>query len=229
MHYIKGNNEIYVYAMLVLDSRMYIIINDQKKNEALIVDPLIHEDAIPILKKLSYATILLTHSHYDHISGVNWIKKQISCNVLCSDICAKKIKNSTKNLSTFSQVLVMGKSEEEQAIAAEFMEVDYTCEADQTFETETSFEFGSYHVDIIHTPGHSTCSQCIKLTTNKESLLPEIVFTGDSLVNGHDIITRLPDGSKRDYKAITKPILDAISNDTMIMPGHGNWGKKHEI
>lgn len=39
MHYIKDNTKIYVYSMPILDSRMYIILNDKNENEALIIDP----------------------------------------------------------------------------------------------------------------------------------------------------------------------------------------------
>ena len=53
-----------------------------------------------------------------------------------------------------------------------------------------------------------------------------IVFTGDSLVNGYDTITRLPGGSKKDFNSITKPYLDSLSDDTLIMPGHGDWALK---
>ena len=49
------------------------------------------------------------------------------------------------------------------------------------------------------------------------------------MVNGHKIITRLPGGSKKAYLETTKPFLDAIDNDTIIMPGHGDWGKKSEM
>ena len=93
MHYIKDNTKIYVYSMPILDSRMYIIINDENEKEALIIDPLISEEAFTILSTLSHATVLLTHSHYDHISGMNWLRKQVDCTLLCSECCAEKIIN----------------------------------------------------------------------------------------------------------------------------------------
>lgn len=55
MHYIKDNTKIYVYSMPILDSRMYIIINDENEKEALIIDPLISEEAFTILSTLSHA------------------------------------------------------------------------------------------------------------------------------------------------------------------------------
>lgn len=222
-HYIDNNTKIYVYSMPVLDSRMYILPNDLDSNEALIIDSVISEDALPVIHTFNSATILLTHSHYDHIAGINWIRQQLDATVYCSEICAEKICDPHKNLAAFSSALVIGKSEEEQQQCMEFMELDYTCHADKLFEKETNFDFGSYHVEIRHTPGHSSCSQCIRLTTDKKGLTPEIVFTGDSLVNGHEVITRLPGGSKQDYAKITKPYLDGLSKDAIIMPGHGDW------
>ena len=223
-HYQEKSNKIYVYAMPILDSRMYIVINDRDEKEALIIDPLYSKEAENIIRKLNHATILLTHSHYDHISGVNWLRERIDCTVFCSEICAEKICNPSKNFAAFATALVIGKTEEEQARCMEFFDLNYSCQADMTFERETSFDFGSYRVDIIHTPGHSDCSQCIQLTTDKKGLTPVIVFTGDSLVNGHEVITRLPSGSKKDYNTITKPYLDSLAEDVMIMPGHGDWG-----
>lgn len=215
--------------MPALDSRMYIMKNDQNEKEALIIDPLISDDAISVLDTLTHSVVLFTHSHYDHISGMNWLRGKVSCTLLCSECCGNKIRDSHKNLAAFSNILIMDKTEEEKALCMDFFELDYTCQADKTFESEISFPFGSYQVDITHTPGHSDCSQCIRLRTSQQGLTPEIVFTGDSLVNGHKIITRLPQGSKKDYITVTKPYLEAISEDTLIMPGHGDWDLKKQF
>lgn len=215
--------------MPVMDSRMYIIPNDQNKKEALIIDPLCSDDAIPIIKKFSHVTILLTHSHYDHISGVNWLRKLIKCTLFCSQRCSEKISNPHENFSAFATALIMGKTAEEQAKCMEFFDLNYSCYADKLFTWDTSCKFGSYTVNIKHTPGHSDCSQCIHLTTEKKELTPDILFTGDSLVNGHNIITRLPSGSKKDYTTITKPYLESLPDNILVMPGHGDWGRKNEI
>ena len=228
-HYTAQNTKIFVYSMPALDSRMYIMKNDQNEKEALIIDPLISDDAISVLDTLTHSVVLFTHSHYDHISGMNWLRGKVSCTLLCSECCGNKIRDSHKNLAAFSNILIMDKTEEEKALCMDFFELDYTCQADKTFESEISFPFGSYQVDITHTPGHSDCSQCIRLRTSQQGLTPEIVFTGDSLVNGHKIITRLPQGSKKDYIPVTKPYLEAISEDTLIMPGHGDWDLKKQF
>lgn len=228
-HYTAQNTNIFVYSMPALDSRMYIMKNDQNPKEALIIDPLISNEAISVLDTLTHALVLLTHSHYDHISGMNWLREIVSCTLLCSECCGNKIQDPHKNLAAFSNILIMDKTEEEKALCMDFFELDFSCQPDKTFESEISFPFGSYQVEITHTPGHSDCSQCIRLTTSQQGLTPEIVFTGDSLVNGHKIITRLPQGSKKDYIAVTKPYLEALSEDTLIMPGHGDWDLKKQF
>lgn len=228
-HYTTQNTKIFVYSMPALDSRMYIMINDQNPKEALIIDPLISDEAISVLDTLTHALVLLTHSHYDHISGINWLREIVNSTLLCSECCGNKIQDAHKNLAAFSNILIMDKTEEEKALCMDFFELDYSCQPDKTFESEISFPFGSYQVEITHTPGHSDCSQCIRLTTSQQGLTPEIVFTGDSLVNEHKIITRLPQGSKKDYIAVTKPYLEALSEDTLIMPGHGDWDLKKQF
>lgn len=239
MNYITKHTKIYVYAMPVLDSRMYILINDEDAKSALIIDPLYSKDAVSVIQNLSHVTVLLTHSHYDHISGVNWLRELTSCTVFCSQKCAAKISNPNQNFAAFSTALIIGKTEEEQARCMEFFEMDYACRADKTFNQETSFDFGRYHINIRYTPGHSDCSQCIELTTrknnnngthnNQKELSPEIIFTGDSLVNGHEVITRLPSGNRKQYTEITRPYLESLPEDALIMPGHGDWGMKKEF
>ncbi len=229
MHYSNHSTKIYVYAMPVLDSRMYILPNNRDESEALIIDPVIREEAVPVLEKFTRAAVLLTHSHYDHISGVNWLRGLTDVTLLCSEQCAANITDPHKNLAAFSHVLVIDKSPELQKQAEEYFDLSYTCKADKIFDTETSFPFGDYLVTVTHTPGHSECSQCITLTSSFPDLTPKIVFTGDSLVNGHPVITRLPGGSKKSYRQKTAPFLDAIENDTIIMPGHGEWGMKKEM
>lgn len=231
MHYLTDSLSIYVYALPVLDSRMYIVVDKQQPAQALVIDPIVSEEAVPILTPLSHATVLLTHSHIDHISGVNWLRTKTDVSVLCSTICAEKIADPNKNLAAFSAALVMDKTKEEQATFLAVCDTQYSCKADDCFDKATEFTWGSHTISITHTPGHSDCSQCIRLTPSSEQKLtqglqkksPTIVFTGDSLVNGHKVVTRLPSGSKTDYQTITKPYLTSLSQDTLIMPGHGDW------
>lgn len=55
------------------------------------------------------------------------------------------------------------------------------------------------------------------------------LFSGDSLIKGKKVITRLPGGSKKDYQAITLPFLKSLPDDMVVFPGHGEPGTLKEL
>ncbi|MBO4396659.1 MAG: MBL fold metallo-hydrolase, partial [Eubacterium sp.] len=55
------------------------------------------------------------------------------------------------------------------------------------------------------------------------------VFTGDSLVNGHDTITRFPTGNKRVFREETEPYIMSLPDNIVIFPGHGDPARLSEI
>ncbi|MCR4605462.1 MAG: MBL fold metallo-hydrolase [Eubacterium sp.] len=256
-----GNEDILsldVFPMPILDSRMYVL---KSGDELLIVDPnFISEKNIPILHKLcakhSSATVLFTHSHYDHIAGLNLLRKLIPVKAYASTICNEKLKDSHKNLSAFSMALVMDKDPQLQKYCETYFDFDYRCEADEEYDYNSvssssestssdlksnsniiynlEITFGKYNIRTISTPGHSDCSQCIEIRLSEDIKndavsAPITVFTGDSLVNGHPVITRFPSGSKKIYKNITLPYLESLPSDTLILPGHGDPAHLGEI
>ena len=65
---------INTYSFYPIDSNMYVILENKK---ALIIDPCVSEEAKEYLKseQVKEILVLLTHEHYDHISGVNWLRE----------------------------------------------------------------------------------------------------------------------------------------------------------
>ena len=182
----------------------------------MIIVPCVSEDALHNLTKQQAAQILLllTHEHYDHISGVNWLREHFeNVNVLCSKPCAEAIPNPHKNHAAYSNALYMDK-QMDKTLEEYGWEMDYSCHADDTFEGEMEFDWEGHHFYLMQTPGHSPGSICI-IMDNK------ILFSGDSLVTGHPTITRLPGGSKKMYQEITIPFLKSLDSEMMVYPGHG--------
>ena len=224
----QKNIEISVFSMPVLDSRMYVIHLDR---ELLIIDPnLWDESDEPALKQIcseaDHATVLVTHAHYDHIAGVNSLREMIPVTLYATELCDGKMQDSHKNLAAYSMALVMDKTEERQRYCEQYFDFDYGCKADEIYEDSLRLELGSLYIRTIPTPGHSDCSQCIELW-NRTDLLS--VLTGDSLVNGHDVITRFPSGSKKVFREVTEPYLRKLSDETTILPGHGDPAPYGEI
>ena len=67
---------------------------------------------------------------------------------------------------------------------------------------------------MVETPGHSKGSCCILFDK-------KCMFSGDTLVTGHETILRLPGGSKKDFAEITMPFLNSLDGELMVYPGHG--------
>ena len=81
---------VYRFSMPVIDSSMYLI---PAENSCLVVDPCVSEEAEALLRerKIQDCLILLSHEHYDHISGVNRLRELLSCRVVCSEACSQSI------------------------------------------------------------------------------------------------------------------------------------------
>lgn len=203
-------NKIYNFSFWPIDSRMYIIMEGKK---AFIVDPCEDEKALELLKinNIDEILIVLTHEHYDHISGVNWLRMQFKniC-VLCSEKCGQAIGDSRKNLSDFGEILYMN-------LEGDFVPGPYICQADKIFEDEYKFDWQGHKVILKETPGHSPGSICI--------FFDDILFSGDTLVNGKETITRLPGGKKKEFKEITLKLLGKLDREMMVYPGHGQEQK----
>lgn len=205
--------EIEIFSFEPIDSCMYILIEQQN---ALIIDPCPSEEALSYLQKngVNKTQVLLTHEHYDHISGVNWLRNHFhNVNVLCSKSCAEAISNSHKNMAAFANALYMDK-QLDKTLEEYGWEFDYSCYADATFEGEMEFNWEGHHFFLIQAPGHSKGSICIIMDNRT-------LFSGDSLVTGHPTITRLPGGSKKIFQEVTIPFLKSLDSEMLVYPGHG--------
>lgn len=205
---------IHTYDFYPIDARMYVLLEN---GNALIIDPCVSDAALQLLQKNDTAQILvlLTHEHYDHISGVNWLREHFpSVCVLCSSICAEALPLPSENLSNFWEILFIGKDEETQEYVRNMNIQPYSCTADRTFKEEQKLSWEGHSLFLKETPGHSKGSICILLDDR-------ILFSGDSLVTGFPTITRLPGGSKKIYQTITLPWLRTLDPSLTVYPGHG--------
>ncbi|QKS47915.1 MBL fold metallo-hydrolase (plasmid) [Paenibacillus cellulosilyticus] len=191
-------------------------------DKALIIDPCVNADALQLLKdnNIKDVTILPTHEHYDHISGINWMRDNVDCRVIAIDQCAQNMLDPRKNASAYFDALLFFYTSETKLPEARVQ--PYRCKSDETFNDYKCFEWENHNIEIIHAPGHSDGSVCIRIDD-------KFVFTGDSLIKGKSTITRLPGGSKKKYSEITVPFLKSLPIDCVIFPGHGEPGYMHEF
>lgn len=204
----------------LMNSNMFLLLSDKS---LLIIDPNNDGKTINVLKNtvLSDIAIILTHEHFDHISGVNTIRSLLpdNCKVIASEKCADMITDPDKNLSRFLEAMFITRSEEERLQAMRIFDKDYSCFADITFTGSYEFVWHDLTVRLRETPGHSPGSICAEIYDNNGTILA--LATGDSLVQGNKVVTRLPGGDRKVYNEYTRPYLEQFDESTLVLPGHG--------
>lgn len=209
---IKGGNlNIYCGMTPILETNVYLI---EENNHAIIIDTyddnnfiktLLHNN--PILD-----LVILTHEHYDHISGVKLLQRTYSAKVLASKICDKNLRNSKLNLSRYFEAyceLQTGvKIKPHTPIGA------FVCHADKFFYGENEMIWQGHSIYFRETPGHSQGSICIMIDN-------KYLFSGDTILPTIMTITRFPGGSQKEFEERTVHFIKTIPHNVIVYPGHG--------
>ena len=207
----------YKFSILSIIANMYVIICN---NKAIIIDPNMNDDVLYLLNynNVESVMIMLTHEHYDHISGVNWLKSKYNAIVICTNECGKNIVDPSKNISRYYEAMFnLSDKTNKNNIYVESKIPIYICTADITFQSELKFNYNNYNILIKETPGHSKSSSSIIMNN-------EIIFTGDSLLKNISVNTRFPGGSRNKYYEETIPFYKSLCQNLMVFPGHGDTG-----
>lgn len=181
-----------------VDSVTYILSNPENA-EALVIDPGTQDDerisSYIEDNKLKLKYIFLTHEHFDHILGVNFLRSRFhDIKVVSSEKTSERLVNPKKNLAIFHHQinLVVDKS-------------DINVE-------EGKLEMIGLEFEVFRTPGHTDSSISLKLGNS--------FFSGDFLLQGTRVVTNLPTGSKKIYKETSTKYHDMLIG-LAIFPGHG--------
>lgn len=212
-------DDILVYRSVYapVSSNMFVLITG---HEAIVFDPNEDEELICILKqrRVTFVHILLTHGHYDHISGVQWLKDHFEAEVFCQEKCADRLANSKRPLSRLVAMVLAAQDKEDGGHRYQDFKESYkpfTIKADTTFEKEDSLSIGDMEFKVTSTPGHSEGSACYILND-------KIVFTGDTLLQDYPVITKFPGGNTKYYQEFALPYLQSLDKNLIVMPGHGD-------
>lgn len=218
------NISIYNSVFEYIDSNMYIIIEN---NKALIIDPHQNNEVYNLLRMngIIEITVLLTHEHPDHISGLKWLKDNFNTTIISTKETSdyiSDIKNTRPILITF---VLEEKDKQNGTNLLEKFKQNYepfATKADITFEDDFEYKWNSHSLKFKKVLGHSKGS-CLIFLDNK------IVFSGDSLMKDYPIITRFPRGNNKIFKNETIPYLETLNMDLEVFPGHGKIFKLKDI
>ncbi len=138
--------------------------------------------------------IILTHCHFDHIGGVEAVKRIWNCPVLIGEDEAEGLIDNRINLSGYW-------TPEKLSIAP-----------DMTVRDKDVLKLGEDSLKVISTEGHTKGSVCY--------LLDNVLFSGDTLFRMSIGRTDLPTG---DYQKLLSSLnkLSELSHDVTVLSGHG--------
>ncbi|MNI32747.1 putative metallo-hydrolase [compost metagenome] len=181
-----------------LQTNAYLLTNTDT-GKAIIIDPGMNPQ--PLIKRianLDVEAILLTHAHFDHIGGVEEIRKLKKCPVYLHDLEADWLTNPKKNGSARWPELGT-------LIAGE--------PAEFALDEGQVLDFIGIKLKIFHTPGHSPGSVSF--------LYENHLFGGDVLFKMSVGRTDLPGGDSNTLLDSIQDKLFTLDDEVIVYPGHG--------
>ena len=188
--------QIHLLVVGQLRTNCYIL---QSGKEGMIVDPGDEPERILRFVKdipVKPVRILATHTHFDHVLGVDGVRKETRAPFLIHHDDLPMLESMQSRVRQF-----MGFE------APPPPKVDL-----YVFDGEV-LHVGDEEVRVIHTPGHSPGS--ISLYTDG------FVLTGDALFSQSIGRTDLPGGNLRTLLDSIKDKLFSLDDETIVYPGHG--------
>jgi glyoxylase-like metal-dependent hydrolase (beta-lactamase superfamily II)/rhodanese-related sulfurtransferase len=160
---------------------------------------------------LKITTLIETHMHADHLSGATKMAKKYGSKLYISSMEQYIIKNAIDDAISISLI----KSGDKITVG------------------------DRYALEVIHTPGHTNGSICLKLeVTNKTDKLSEwkkndsqvYLFTGDTLfvdgIGRPDLHNKAEEYTHNLYNSYQTKILN-LPDDTLILPAHFSAAFEH--
>ena len=210
--------QVHQFVWWAINSNTYVICG---KESLLIVDPVDSEEFYQFVQKqpVQKALVLLTHGHYDHVSGLNKLRHLIPfCCVVASKACSDNIQTPKKNLSNIADAIIafQGRIDYKDVLddLVETLVQPFSCApADKIYEKELDLEWEGHSLQLTEFCGHSKDSVCC-IMDNK------YMFSGDTLLP-IPTVTRLPGGSTARFWEEDMPKLEKLREQiVMVFPGH---------
>lgn len=186
------------FALGPLQTNAYLIRGDEE-GKAIIIDPGMNPAAlIRRIEHLEIEAILLTHAHFDHIGGVDEIRKMKKCPVYVHPLEAEWLTSPKLNGSL---------------LWTEVSGPYATDPAEYDLAEGQKLQFVGHEFTVYHTPGHSPGSVSF--------LCGQDLFSGDVLFKMSVGRTDLPGGRERDLYDSIRGKLFRMPDEVKVYPGHG--------
>lgn len=190
--------EITILTVGPIQTNCYII-NREGSSDCVVIDPGEEADKIASYvsrKGLKNQGILLTHGHFDHITGVSGLVSKIGGKVYAYEGEKELMMDPGQNGS-----VMMG--------------YELALEPECLLRDGEILSIAGMDLKVIHTPGHTRGSCCYYAEEEK------ILFSGDTIFMESVGRTDFPTGSARELIDSVRNKVLSLPSDVKIYPGHG--------
>ncbi len=200
--------EIKQFVWDIVNSNSWLMVDG---NCGLLIDVVNSACLFETIADLDELTIILTHSHFDHIVGLNQIRKiKQNITVISTQKCSENIENKYRNMSASATAFMTFYNKSGTEIEP------FICKpAEITFENEKKFLWREYKIKLESFFGHSNDSLVATIDD-------KFLFSGDTILS-IPTVTRFPGGSTAKFWEEDIPRLQKM-NIEMVFPGHGASG-----
>lgn len=181
----------------MVGTNCYVVYNENIK-ECFVVDPA--APSAPLVEfiqteGLQLQGILLTHGHFDHIMGIDTLRREWSVPVYASALEQKVLTMPCESVCCIWSGLCV-------------------CGLPSFWKMGHLSALAGYQIRMISTPGHTAGGCCYYIEEE------EVLFSGDTLFAGSVGRTDFPTGSMSTLVRSVKERLLSLPEDTQVYPGH---------
>jgi glyoxylase-like metal-dependent hydrolase (beta-lactamase superfamily II) len=189
------------FVLGAYETNCYVLRKNEAAKDCLIIDTgLEAHELVDFLRahKLNPVTVVLTHGHADHITGVAVLRENFPDIKVCiHKLDSEMLTGKQFNLSELAGVRFS------------------TTPAELVLESGDVIEEAGIKLEVLHTPGHTPGGTCLYSKDDG------IIFTGDTLFAGSVGRTDFTGGDMTQLiKAIREKLL-TLPDETVVYTGHG--------
>jgi hydroxyacylglutathione hydrolase len=182
------------------------VLGCETTRRALVIDP--GDDADVILNvlernELTLETILHTHAHLDHVGATSALARATGASVMLHQADQYLYDHIEMQARMFG------------------FPVPETIPVDRHVADGETIRVGQIEGEVMHTPGHTPGSLCLRMLGNGTGESPTCVFAGDTLFFGSIGRTDLWGGNMDQILKSIRDRLLTLPDGMIVLPGHG--------